>query len=246
MSNTDGQVPAGWYADPDNTLQLRWWDGAQWTEHYAPNPRPPVAPPVPPAPQPTPTALPAQPYVDTTVYTQATAAPERPKLAADARIYNPWIWLIVVLPFLSILILPFWNPLSGLSIVQTPDGQFRAFAEPGFFASPFYFVLIAVSFLANVLVVVFAYLDHRDLLRKGVERPFHWAWSFFTFLSSGFLVYVIGRSVIVRKVAPGKGLAPIWLAIALYALSIVIGIIWASAIFSSLAGLMHNYGASGV
>jgi hypothetical protein len=244
MSNTDGQVPAGWYADPNNAMQLRWWDGLQWTEHYAPNPRPPVAPPVPQAPQPTPAAQPAQPYVNTTTYAQATA-PERQRLAADTPIYNAWIWLIVVLPFLSILILPFWNPLSGLSIVQTQDGQYRALAQPGFFVSPFYFIIIGVSFLASVLVVVFAYLDYRDLLRKGVERPFHWAWSFFAFLSSGFLVYVIGRSVIVRKVAPGKGLAPVWVAIALYALSIVIGIIWASAIFSSLAGLMHNYGASG-
>jgi hypothetical protein len=245
MSNINGQVPAGWYADPNNALQLRWWDGMQWTEHYAPNPRPPVAPPVPQAPQPTPIAQPAQPYVNTATYAHVIE-PERPKLATTTPIYNAWIWLIVVLPFLSILILPFWNPLSGLSIVQSSDGQFRAFAEPGFFASPFYFILIAVSFLANVLVVVFAYLDHRDLVRKGVERPFHWAWSFFTFLSSGFLVYVIGRSVIVRKVAPGRGLAPIWLAIALYAVSIVIAIIWASALFSSLAGLMHNYGASGV
>lgn len=31
-------VPAGWY--PDSSGGQRWWDGVQWTEHYAPPPPP--------------------------------------------------------------------------------------------------------------------------------------------------------------------------------------------------------------
>ncbi|MCB5906261.1 phospholipid scramblase-related protein [Streptomyces pinistramenti] len=31
---TNASIPAGWYADPQGTPhQLRWWDGARWTEH---------------------------------------------------------------------------------------------------------------------------------------------------------------------------------------------------------------------
>jgi hypothetical protein len=30
---TDEQVPAGWYDDPAGGAQLRYWDGARWTEH---------------------------------------------------------------------------------------------------------------------------------------------------------------------------------------------------------------------
>jgi len=30
-------TPAGWYPDPNGTQQQRYFDGAQWTTHYAPN-----------------------------------------------------------------------------------------------------------------------------------------------------------------------------------------------------------------
>lgn len=37
--------PPGWYPDPQNGIQLRYWDGATWTEHAAPHDPPPTAPP---------------------------------------------------------------------------------------------------------------------------------------------------------------------------------------------------------
>ena len=30
------ETPQGWYADPNQPAQQRWWDGARWTEHTAP------------------------------------------------------------------------------------------------------------------------------------------------------------------------------------------------------------------
>jgi hypothetical protein len=36
--------PAGWYADPEEAGQQRYWDGGQWTEHRAPTQQPGAAP----------------------------------------------------------------------------------------------------------------------------------------------------------------------------------------------------------
>ncbi|MDQ0727245.1 G5 domain-containing protein [Microbacterium sp. W4I20] len=37
------ETPQGWYADPNQPAQQRWWDGTQWTHHTAPLGQMPVA-----------------------------------------------------------------------------------------------------------------------------------------------------------------------------------------------------------
>jgi hypothetical protein len=39
---TEQRFPANWYPDPDDGTGLRYWDGAQWTEHRATAPPPPT------------------------------------------------------------------------------------------------------------------------------------------------------------------------------------------------------------
>ncbi|UKA48902.1 DUF2510 domain-containing protein [Arthrobacter sp. FW305-123] len=58
--------------------------------------------------------------------------------------------------------------------------------------------------LTYFATVVLAVLDTRRLLTLGVIRPFHWAWSFL-----GGVPYVIGRAVVLHKVAPRRGLWPL-------------------------------------
>lgn len=53
MTQPTGLPPEGWYPNPDNAEQQRWWDGSAWTEHVAVGapivpgyePRPAAAPP---------------------------------------------------------------------------------------------------------------------------------------------------------------------------------------------------------
>ncbi len=38
------KTPAGWYDDPESPGRRRYWDGAHWTEHYAPGAQAPTQP----------------------------------------------------------------------------------------------------------------------------------------------------------------------------------------------------------
>jgi len=55
-----------------------------------------------------------------------------------------------------------------------------------------------------------------------VPNPFHWAWIFFAVI--GAPVYMIGRSVVVRR-RVGSGLAPMIVNLALVVASFVLGIV---------------------
>ncbi|WP_201423156.1 hypothetical protein, partial [Xanthomonas perforans] len=74
-------------------------------------------------------------------------------------------------------------------------------------------VTSVVSIVVSALTVLFAFLDWRQLRARGVDRPFHWAFSFFVLVIGSGLVYIIGRGVILRR-RTGSGLGPIWAAVA--------------------------------
>ncbi len=71
-------APAGWYADPNDASQLRYWDGSVWTDHFAPAQQPDVL-----APAPAPAVAPdPSPIV-------ATATAERDVLIPSAVLEKP-------------------------------------------------------------------------------------------------------------------------------------------------------------
>ncbi len=209
--STSGNVPAapaGWYADPAGTGRLRWWNGTAWTDQYStPNQQGAYAGP-----------YGVNPY--------AQAPFQRPHISRETPVYNALIWAITLLPLLSTILLLFWNP--ELRFITLGRQQTRTL-DPWSLFTPAYFMLVLTGLLAYAASVLLAYFDSERLKRAGVVRPFHWAWSF---LSSA--VYVIGRSVIVSKVARGRGLVPIWVLIGVVVLNIVVTNIKMSALTSSM------------
>lgn len=86
-------TPAGWY--DDGRGQMRYWDGAAWTEHVAP-PVAPAAPPTPPTatapPVPQPDAVGAAPAVPPTGAYPPAAVPAQPATRSRKGL---WIGLII-------------------------------------------------------------------------------------------------------------------------------------------------------
>lgn len=216
MTNT----PAGWYSDPENATNSRWWDGTQWTEHRS-------APAVAPA---------------SVAYTTQDAASL--KAPAGTQTNTAWVWLIIVLPILPILALLTidWGSMFDFSEAgSSPSAAASASLNMmGAIFSPGYFIALFGGWVAYGLCAWFAYLDWKELARRGVPKPFHWAW---TFLYS--VLYVIGRSVVVRR-RTGQGSAPMWAAIAsIVVITVIVTylmVVMMSAAFSSMSQIaLYNY-----
>ncbi|GAC1374488.1 MAG: hypothetical protein NVSMB43_13060 [Pseudarthrobacter sp.] len=225
--STSGNIPAapaGWYADPAGTGRLRWWDGSAWTDQFStPSQQVPYGAPAAPGPY-----AGASPYAaggDPAGFRpNVPFVFQRPLLRRDAPVYSPLIWVITLLPLLSTVLLLLWNPEFRFIVVGR-----RRTLDPWSLFTPAYFLILVSGLATYVASVLLAYFDAERLRRDGVVRPFHWAWSF---LSSA--VYIIGRSVIMSKVARGRGLAPIWVLIGVVVLNILVANIKMSALMSSM------------
>ncbi|OUE24512.1 DUF2510 domain-containing protein [Clavibacter michiganensis] len=234
MTDSTGtpSTPAGWYADPAGSDRLRWWDGTRWTDHLADAPAATAAA-FPAGTAPSPASAPAgghvppeapaaappaygqqapqqpyaqagyaqQPYAQAGYAQQPYAATPPPKVPASTSPSTWAIWVLAALPVVS-LVLALNVDYRG-ALDMDPRGP-----------RPDALVAQAVSSLVQLLVwggsVALAYVDWRDLTRRGIVRPFHWAWAFIPVVGG---VYLIGRSIVVRRRiegAPANALSPIW------------------------------------
>ncbi|AYG04332.1 DUF2510 domain-containing protein [Gryllotalpicola protaetiae] len=190
----------GWYPDPWNPSAQRFWDGGQWTDHVA----------------------------------TANAQAVRQRLPEGAPIYGPLIWILALLPLVGGLAVWFVHVETGpfidyINQVQqaTDAGQTTPVAPPDAlaFLGPAYWLSTVLGWASIAASIVLAYFDWKRLTRIGVVRPFHWGFAFFALVAT-IGVYVIGRSVIVRRVAAPRGLAPIWVFIAASVGSLISVGIW--------------------
>ncbi|KRE21754.1 DUF2510 domain-containing protein [Agromyces sp. Soil535] len=145
----------------------------------------------------------------------------RARVAAGTPVDTVWIWLIVTLPCLALIPLFQFDP-SGymLSSLTDPMAQVRMYFDP------MYLTATALSWLLYGAAVGFAYLDVAGLRKLAYTRQFHWA------CLSPF-VYVIGRSVVVKRQA-GRGSAPMWVAIALSVAALIGMLAWSGVIVANL------------
>jgi len=213
-STSSGSTPPGWHADPAGSPQLRWWDGTQWTEHLQwPQAGVQAA-----------AGYPAAPAYVSAPQPVATVPPGAP-------VYGPLIWAVTLLPLLNLLLLPLafteFDRMMAEATNPYSASPYSGYSTAGLLAQG---ISSLLGWAIAAAIIVLSYFDHRWLKRNGFVRPFHWAWSFFALVSAP--VYVIGRSVVVRR-RSGRGIAPMWVAIAVVALSVIIGIVVVVVVFQA-------------
>ena len=192
-------IAAGWYQDPSNAAQQRWWDGTKWTEQVS-----------------------APAYGSPQAYEQL-------KAPAGTSGNTPWIWLVVFLPLLGLLPL-FFIDIAGYledSILYAGDPTGTMTSLITFYTQPAMLVALVLSLVVMVGTILFAYLDWRELKRRGVPSPFHWAFSFLAIAGFG-VVYPIGRAVVTkRRTGSGNGvlLATILTIVVSFIVAIVITVL---------------------
>lgn len=168
-------------------------------------------------------SAPATPYSATT-----SAAELR---APEGTEWNTvWIWLVVLLPLIPMVGL-FTIDWSGLINLNDPTGM----SSLAFLVSPGYLMATIGGWVVYGLCAWFAYLDSRELQRRGVPRPFHFAW---VFLSSA--VYAIGRSVVIRK-RTDRGISPMWATIATLVVSFGVVIYMMVTMMTAIFGAVLTY-----
>ena len=250
------------------TDEVRPAAGGSSAEQSSSRPEAPAAPPVPPTPNTDVPASPAAsappvPRADAPAYASGQSAPDHaaaparpapsapayptapaaPSASAPARRDIPtntvWIWLVVALPLVSLVTLFLFvftayiqeSIYASLYPEQAPYAAAASLAVTAG-ASAFSFVIAA-------LTVLFSFLDWRQLRARGIDRPFHWAWSFFVLAISSGGVYIIGRAVILRR-QTGKGMAPVWGWIAVTLVTIIAVAVWVALLLNALLPLIEE------
>lgn len=161
-------------------------------------------------------------------YTAAGVALKAPE---GTKAYNVWIWLVVLLPYVTFPFL-FGLDFSGIfdvSNLDSPTGSLSA--QLALFTSPAYLGLVLGGFVTTVLVIIFAYRDWKTLQQAGVPQPFHWGFVFLNLVVGP--VYAIGRAVVVKR-RTGHGSAVLWVTIGLLVLSYIIAFVWAAVLITQI------------
>ena len=195
---------------------------------------------------PDPAGASSQRWWDGARWTEHVAAPSavRPygehltqRVAEGTPVYTVWIWLVITAPLLPLLLL-FGFDMSGYMLRSVIDPT----AVILMYLDPWYLGTVVTSWAVYGLAVWFAYMDSAELARRGFGRRFHWAWSF---LST--LIYVIGRSVVVRRQA-SRGTAPlhvgIWLNVAMFVAIMIWTIVATVQIMTGVMEIATTYGTS--
>lgn len=165
-----------------------------------------------------------------------------PQVPAGTSSHTTWIWLVVLLPLLTLVpMIGYLDHLqrSMVDLVASiptdgspPNPELIVGAPLDLIFTPWYLVALVVGWVTSALCIWSAYLDTRVLAERGFVRPFAWWWMFISPLA-----YVIGRHVVVRR-RGGSGPAPlivtVVIQVAVFALVMVWAFVWSGQLVATI------------
>jgi uncharacterized protein DUF2510 len=166
---------------------------------------------------------------DGTQWTEQVSAPyvqAAQQTAPDGTNGNtPWIWLYIFLPLLGVIPLFTIDTTSYIDdALNNPGSSSSLQSQLAIYTQPAFVITSILSWVLIAVTIVLAYLDFRELKKRGVPAPFHWAFGFLSLAGLVGYVYSIGRGVVTkRRIGKGYGivLASI-LAMVAYIVAIVV------------------------
>ncbi|WP_292830986.1 DUF2510 domain-containing protein [Microbacterium sp.] len=168
-------------------------------------------------------------------WTPHTIVPAVPRAKVDVPTDTVWIWLATaasVAPFFSVFLLDargFIDAVAATAAIGRGSSYLLSWQLNAL-------VVSLVGWGAIALYIVFSWLDWRELGRRGVVQPFHWAWSFF-----GLLVYLIGRSVVLRDRVVKASSAPLWVWIAATVVGFAVVLAWVFWFIGAVIAVFSQY-----
>jgi len=182
---------AGWYPDPEDASQLRYWDGSSWTEHRSARASEPASPAA---------LVQASPFVN--VYDEATdlsqaLTPEQRERALRHALTHFPTWLVVLLHFLTFgLFTLIYQGLKFSKLPPVKQDDFRAGKAIGFMFIPFfnyYWVFRFVLSLTDRLNFQLRLRGERPSISRGLALAscIVWVIPYFGILSWVFLMPIV-------------------------------------------------------
>ena len=192
---------------------------------------------------PDPTGAPGGRWWDGAQWTAHTLAPpvaprpvDVPPRPVDVPTNTVWIWLAIAASTLPLAWLLFLDPSGYISATMRAAHD----AEAAFAASVAWMLqCLTVGLVSWVFVgaaILFSWLDWRELRRRGVPLPFHWAWALLALASAGLAVYIIGRTVVLRRRTVAGGWPPLWVWIGTVVFAVIVAITWTMTIVAQMLG----------
>lgn len=201
----------GWYPDPADPSSHRWWDGSSWSAQTRP------------------VAQAAYPSMPPAAYPSVAT---QPRVSVDTN--TVWIWLAIIASALPLLTLFFFDT-QGYAYAMSRaefDPSAAAAATTAWLVQSVMVSLVSWGLMG--VSILFCWLDWRELRRRGVPQPFHWAWAFFALLSTGIAVYMIGRAVVLRRRTVAAGWAPLWAWVGVTVVGFIIAMVWMFTVIGSV------------